>query len=174
MQTALELQEQCLPRALVYAARLQPAGTPLHFLCMPLHVACMHAQRTLCIAGCPQHRARLFPMQDSCVGIDLEWKPEGWAGSERSTRVALMQLGSATTAVLIRVCHLKYRMPQQLRDFLRCGLQLCDGEQWLQGLLPAVLAACRRCRRSRRSRRSNLRTDSVHPFFHHLLAATRS
>ncbi|PRW20999.1 subtilisin-like serine protease [Chlorella sorokiniana] len=57
-------------------------------------------------------------MQDSCIAIDLEWKPEGWAGAERSTRVALMQLASATTAVLVRVCHLKYRMPQQLRDFL--------------------------------------------------------
>lgn len=29
-----------------------------------------------------------------------------------------MQLASATTAVLVRVCQLKYRMPQQLRDFL--------------------------------------------------------
>lgn len=57
-------------------------------------------------------------MQDSCIAIDLEWKPEGWAGSERSTRVALMQLASATTAVLVRISHLKFRMPQQLREFL--------------------------------------------------------
>lgn len=56
-------------------------------------------------------------MQDSCVAIDLEWKPEGWAGGG-PTRVALMQLASATVAVLVRVCRLGFRMPPSLRAFL--------------------------------------------------------
>lgn len=56
-------------------------------------------------------------MQDSCVAIDLEWKPEGWAGNGPS-RVALMQLASATVAVLVRVSRLGFQMPQPLRDFL--------------------------------------------------------
>lgn len=59
-------------------------------------------------------------MQDSCVAIDLEWKPEGWAGSgPRPNRVALMQLASASVAVLVRVNSLGFRMPPPLRAFLR-------------------------------------------------------
>ncbi|PSC71691.1 Werner Syndrome-like exonuclease [Micractinium conductrix] len=56
-------------------------------------------------------------MQDACVAIDLEWKPEGWQGAGPS-RVALMQLASGTTAVLVRVSSLGYRMPPPLHDFL--------------------------------------------------------
>ena len=40
-------------------------------------------------------------MQDACVAVDLEWRPEGWAGAGPS-RVALMQLASASTAVLVQ------------------------------------------------------------------------
>ncbi len=59
-------------------------------------------------------------MQDSCIAIDLEWKPEGWAGAgPRPNRVALMQLASASVAVLIRVNSLGFRMPPPLRAFLR-------------------------------------------------------
>lgn len=81
----------------------------------------MHAPHAAALT--PSVPSPLRPPQDSCIAIDLEWKPEGWAGSERSTRVALMQLASATTAVLVRISHLKFRMPQQLRDFLRWALQ---------------------------------------------------
>ena len=57
-------------------------------------------------------------MADTCVAIDLEWKPEGWAGNGTS-RIALMQLASATVAVLVRVSHIGFRMPPSLRTFLR-------------------------------------------------------
>lgn len=58
-------------------------------------------------------------MQDSCVAIDLEWKPEGWAGAgPRPNRVALLQLASASLAVLVRVNCLGFRMPPPLRAFL--------------------------------------------------------
>lgn len=60
-------------------------------------------------------------MQDSCIAVDLEWRPEGWAGNGPS-RVALMQLASASTAVLVRISQLGFRMPPPLREFLRWAL----------------------------------------------------
>ncbi len=45
--------------------------------------------------------------QDRVIAIDLEWRPEYVAG--RSSPVALMQLASATTCVLLRISSLGYR-----------------------------------------------------------------
>lgn len=78
-------------------------------------------------------RALRDSMQDGVVAVDLEWRPEGWAGNGPS-RVALMQLASATTAVLVRVCRLGFRMPPPLRAFLRCA-----------GACPILLGPLRRC-----------------------------
>lgn len=57
-------------------------------------------------------------MQDSCLAIDLEWKPEGWAGN-RASKIALMQLASGSVAVLVRICRLGFRLPPALRSLLR-------------------------------------------------------
>ncbi|KAI3430822.1 hypothetical protein D9Q98_009233 [Chlorella vulgaris] len=56
-------------------------------------------------------------MQDSCLAIDLEWKPEGWAGNCAS-KIALMQLASGSVAVLVRICRLGFRLPPALRSLL--------------------------------------------------------
>lgn len=59
---------------------------------------------------------------DAVVAIDLEWKPDGYAGAVAgSNRVALMQLASATCCVLVRTCRMQ-ALPRALLQFLRCGL----------------------------------------------------
>ena len=60
-------------------------------------------------------------MKDSVVSIDLEWKPDF---VRDTSKVALMQLSSATCCVLIRTCKLGKTMPQPLLDFLRSALHL--------------------------------------------------
>jgi len=52
-------------------------------------------------------------MQDGVVAIDLEWRPDYRPGS--NNRVALMQLASGSTCVLIRCCLLQYSFPAALR-----------------------------------------------------------
>lgn len=52
-------------------------------------------------------------MQDGVVAIDLEWRPDYRAGS--NNRVALMQLASGSTCVLIRCCLLGHSFPAALR-----------------------------------------------------------
>ena len=51
-------------------------------------------------------------MQDGVIGIDLEWRPDFRPGS--NNRVALMQLASGTTCVLIRCCRIGYELPAAL------------------------------------------------------------
>ena len=59
-------------------------------------------------------------MQDSIVAIDLEWRPDYGPGQ---SRVALLQLASSSTAVLIRTCKLpKGPLPEALLEFLRRAL----------------------------------------------------
>jgi ribonuclease D len=52
-------------------------------------------------------------MQDGVVAIDLEWRPDYRPGS--NNRVALMQLASGSTCVLIRCCLLGYSFPAALQ-----------------------------------------------------------
>lgn len=51
-------------------------------------------------------------MQDGVVAIDLEWRPDYRPGS--NNKVALMQLASGTTCVLVRCCRLGYTLPASL------------------------------------------------------------
>lgn len=55
-------------------------------------------------------------MEDSVISIDLEWKPDF---VRDTSKVALMQLSSATCCLLIRTCKLARKIPQELLDFLR-------------------------------------------------------
>ena len=55
-------------------------------------------------------------MEDSVVSIDLEWKPDF---VKDTSKVALMQLASATCCILIRICKLGSKLPEQLLQFLR-------------------------------------------------------
>lgn len=55
-------------------------------------------------------------MDDSVISIDLEWKPDF---VRDTSKVALMQLSSATCCLLIRTCKLARKLPQELLDFLR-------------------------------------------------------
>lgn len=55
-------------------------------------------------------------MEDSVVSIDLEWKPDY---VKDTSKVALMQLSSATCCLLIRICKLGPTLPDQLLHFLR-------------------------------------------------------
>ena len=83
-------------------------------------------------------------MADSCVAIDLEWKPEGWAGNGAS-RVALMQLASATVAVLVRVSQIGFRMPPALRSFLRSVPVLPVLLRWGEGACRPTGLPCPVC-----------------------------
>ena len=58
-------------------------------------------------------------MQDSCIAIDLEWRPDGYMGraGTGSNKVALMQLASASLCVLVRCCRMP-RLPPALLEFL--------------------------------------------------------
>ena len=55
-------------------------------------------------------------MEDCVVSIDLEWKPDF---VRDTSKVALVQLSSATCCLLIRTCKLARKLPQELLDFLR-------------------------------------------------------
>ncbi len=55
-------------------------------------------------------------MEDNIVSIDLEWKPDF---VRDTSKVALMQLASATCCILIRSCKLKHVLPEPLLEFLR-------------------------------------------------------
>lgn len=51
-------------------------------------------------------------MEDSVVAIDLEWRP---SFGKRQNPVALVQLASATTAVLMRTSRMGFALPQVRR-----------------------------------------------------------
>lgn len=55
-------------------------------------------------------------MEDSVISIDLEWKPDF---VRDTSKVALMQLSSATCCLLIRTCKLGHEFPEELLKFLR-------------------------------------------------------
>lgn len=55
-------------------------------------------------------------MEDSIVSIDLEWKPDF---VRDTSKVALLQLSSATCCLLIRTCKLQHELPAALLQFLR-------------------------------------------------------
>ena len=55
-------------------------------------------------------------MEDSIVSIDLEWKPDF---VKDTSKVALIQLSSATCCLLIRTCKMKPELPAALLGFLR-------------------------------------------------------
>jgi 3'-5' exonuclease len=54
-------------------------------------------------------------MLDPFVAIDLEWRPET---GRRFTPVAMLQLATARTALLVRTCRTGFRLPPPLRAFL--------------------------------------------------------
>ncbi len=63
---------------------------------------------------------RASMLNDGVVAIDLEWTPDTVSGANNSSPVALMQLASSEGVLLIRLCRMN-RLPQPLRDFLRCA-----------------------------------------------------
>ncbi len=68
-------------------------------------------------------------MTDPYVCLDMEWKPEFGKG-QRPTPVALIQLSSATTAVLIRTCLMQNKLPQALRSFFADPAITLVGFSW--------------------------------------------
>lgn len=54
-------------------------------------------------------------MTDSVVAIDLEWRPDFQCNS--NNRVALIQLATTTTCVLVRCSRLRWSLPAALRHF---------------------------------------------------------
>jgi len=56
-------------------------------------------------------------MVDSIVAIDLEWKPDYLPRS--NNRVALIQLATATTCILLRTCRMGWALPAALQHFFR-------------------------------------------------------
>ena len=55
-------------------------------------------------------------MEDSVISIDLEWKPDY---VRDTSKVALMQLSSATCCLLVRTCKFGGNFPEELLKFLR-------------------------------------------------------
>ena len=55
-------------------------------------------------------------MEDSVVSIDLEWKPDF---VRDTSKVALMQLSSSTCCLLIRLCKIGPKLPEELLEFFR-------------------------------------------------------
>ncbi|GFR45516.1 hypothetical protein Agub_g6908 [Astrephomene gubernaculifera] len=55
-------------------------------------------------------------MQDRVIAIDLEWKPEVVAG--RTSPVALLQLATASTCLLLRVSCMGFSLPTPVAEFL--------------------------------------------------------
>ncbi|GAB4819761.1 hypothetical protein N2152v2_006807 [Parachlorella kessleri] len=70
-------------------------------------------------------------MQDSCIAIDLEWRPDGYMGraGAGSNKVALMQLASASLCVLVRCCRMP-RLPTVLAEFLCDPTLTIVGYSW--------------------------------------------
>lgn len=56
-------------------------------------------------------------MQDDIISIDLEWKPDFRPDS--NNKIALIQLATSTSCVLIRACNLGKTMPSALLKFFR-------------------------------------------------------
>lgn len=82
--------------ALGFQKFLLPDGLTVYLVESPSHVA--------------DAIARLRDsMQDPLVAIDLEWKP---SFSKRQNRVAMVQLASATVAVLLRTSRMHFLLPQ--------------------------------------------------------------
>ncbi|KAL3147260.1 hypothetical protein ABBQ32_002751 [Trebouxia sp. C0010 RCD-2024] len=69
-------------------------------------------------------------MEDSVISIDLEWKPDFMRDT---SKVALMQLSSATCCLLIRTCKLGHEFPAQLLKFLRDPQHIALGFSWGSG-----------------------------------------
>ncbi|KAG2484093.1 hypothetical protein HYH03_017112, partial [Edaphochlamys debaryana] len=55
-------------------------------------------------------------MQDPIIAIDCEWRPEFTRG--QSNPVAMLQLSSATTCLLLRTCCTAYALPRAVARFL--------------------------------------------------------
>lgn len=66
-------------------------------------------------------------MEDSIVSIDLEWKPDF---VKDTSKVALIQLSSATCCLLIRTCKMKPELPAALLGFLRDPSHMVLGYAW--------------------------------------------
>lgn len=54
-------------------------------------------------------------MQDGIIGVDLEWRPDD--GKNKDSKVALIQLASATVCVLIRCKFFNGKLPSSLTSF---------------------------------------------------------
>ena len=59
-------------------------------------------------------------MAGGVVGLDLEWVPDTDSDEDKQTRVALVQIASATVALLVRLNGVP-ALPPPLLDFLRCA-----------------------------------------------------
>lgn len=66
--------------------------------------------------------------QDQVVAIDLEWRPEVLAG--RTSPVAMLQLASASVAVLLRTSSMGYRLPPAALHFLADPSVVLVGFGW--------------------------------------------
>eukprot|EP00887_Chlorella_sp_A99_P004366 scaffold15.g4366.t1 len=80
--------------------------------------------------------------QDAVVGVDMEWKPDGWrptgsgsgGGSAGpaggSSKVALLQLASASLVLLVRISRLGFSLPPALAEFFRDPSITVVGYSW--------------------------------------------
>jgi hypothetical protein len=64
----------------------------------------------------PAIQALRASMTDSLISIDLEWRPEF---NGNFTPVALLQLASSRTAVLIRTCRMGFQLHPAVKSFLQ-------------------------------------------------------
>lgn len=67
-------------------------------------------------------------MADAILGIDLEWRPDRHPGA--NNRVALVQIASGTTALLVRTCCMGYSMPSEVRSLLSANDIVLVGFSW--------------------------------------------
>ena len=56
-------------------------------------------------------------MHDPLLGLDLEWQADTSRGSD--TPVSLIQIASASCALLVRICSMKFKLPPEVLALLR-------------------------------------------------------
>ena len=56
-------------------------------------------------------------MQDALLGFDMEWRPDFTPTA--SNPVSLLQIASASCAILVRICAMKFKLPAAILQLLR-------------------------------------------------------
>ena len=62
-------------------------------------------------------------MQDHLLGLDLEWQADTSPTSRNP--VSLVQIASTTCCLLVRTCSLKFKLPPEILNLLRCIMCQC-------------------------------------------------